>query len=38
MQTNWNHNFQIYSMLKNLKQNFFNFLMLGVNKTLVIKH
>ena len=38
MQTNWNHNFQIYSMLENLKQKFFNFLMLGVNKTLVIKH
>ena len=38
MQTNWNHTFQYYSMLENLKQNFFNFLMLGVNKTLVIKH
>ena len=38
MQTNWNRNFQIYAMLENLKQNFFNLLMLGVNKKLVIKH
>ena len=32
MQTNYNLNFQIYSILENLKQKHFNFLMLGVNK------
>ena len=32
MHTNWNPKFRIHSILKNPKQKYCNFLMLGVNK------
>ena len=34
MQTNWNLKLQIHSIHENLKQKYFNFLMLDVNKNL----